>query len=88
VFPSPGFLEFHLTTLPLLYKEHQAILLERILHHQANEKDWEGFNFVNSHIQPTSICGLGAVAGRLIKQTMQKFPEEWEKYKKSLQVNV
>ncbi|HCO39043.1 MAG TPA: NADH-quinone oxidoreductase subunit F, partial [Aquificaceae bacterium] len=66
----------------------QATLLERILHHQADERDWEGFNFVNSHIQPTSICGLGAVAGRLIKQTMQKFPEEWEKYKKSLKVNV
>jgi hypothetical protein len=23
---------------------------------------------------------LGAVAGRLIRQTMQKFPEEWERY--------
>jgi len=40
--------------------------------------------FVNRYIQPTSICGLGAVAGRLIKQAMQKFPQEFERYRKRL----
>jgi NADH-quinone oxidoreductase subunit F len=60
----------------------QANLLHRIIQGTATEGDWEGFDFVNRFIQPTSICGLGAVAGRLIRQTMKKFPEEWEKYRK------
>ncbi|RUM28795.1 MAG: NADH-quinone oxidoreductase subunit F, partial [Aquifex sp.] len=60
----------------------QANLIERIYKGEATEKDWEGFDFVNRNIQPTSICGLGAVAGRLIRQTIEKFPEEWEKYRK------
>ncbi|MCX7735067.1 MAG: NADH-quinone oxidoreductase subunit F, partial [bacterium] len=64
----------------------QANLLEKIIQEHANGMDWEGFEFVNSYIQPTSICGLGAVAGRLIKQTIQKFPEEWERYKKRIKV--
>jgi NADH dehydrogenase subunit F (EC 1.6.5.3) len=58
----------------------QAYLLKKLIEGDATPEDWEGFQFVNKHIQPTSICGLGAVAGRLIRQTMQKFPEEWERY--------
>ncbi|SHK51601.1 NADH-quinone oxidoreductase subunit NuoF [Thermocrinis minervae] len=60
----------------------QEHLLKKILKGEATEEDWEGFIFVNRHIQPTSICGLGAVAGRLIKQVMEKFPEEVEAYRK------
>ena len=62
----------------------QAELLRRIYQGEATERDWEGFLFVNRYIQPTSICGLGAVAGRLIKQAMEKFPEEFERYKSRL----
>jgi len=58
----------------------QAHLLKKLVEGDATPEDWEGFQFVNKYIQPTSICGLGAVAGRLIRQTMQKFPEEWERY--------
>ncbi|HIC97987.1 MAG TPA: NADH-quinone oxidoreductase subunit F, partial [Aquificaceae bacterium] len=62
----------------------QAFLLEKIYRGEATEEDWEGFLFINKYIQPTSICGLGAVAGRLIKQAMEKFPEDFEKYKKAV----
>ncbi|MEJ7554881.1 MAG: NADH-ubiquinone oxidoreductase-F iron-sulfur binding region domain-containing protein, partial [Aquificaceae bacterium] len=66
----------------------QANLLEKIVHYEADEREWVGFEFVNSHIQPTSICGLGAVAGRLIRQAMQKFPQEWEKYRKQVKLGA
>ncbi len=59
----------------------QANLMEKIYKGEANQRDWEAFLYINSHIQPTSICGLGAVAGRLIKQAMQKFPKDFERYK-------
>ncbi len=62
----------------------QKELLKKIVEGKATEKDWEAFDFVNRFIQPTSICGLGAVAGRLIRQTMKKFPQEWERYRKVL----
>ncbi|MEN3034067.1 MAG: NADH-quinone oxidoreductase subunit F [Aquificaceae bacterium] len=64
----------------------QAILLERINSKTATDADWEAFDFVNRHIQPTSICGLGAVAGRLIRQTIEKFPKEWEEYRQRVLV--
>jgi NADH-quinone oxidoreductase subunit F len=62
----------------------QETLLRRIYRGEATERDWEGFLFINKFIQPTSICGLGAVAGRLIQQAMEKFPEDFERYRKKL----
>ena len=61
------------------YEQHN--LLKKIIKGDASEKDWEAFIYINKHIQPTSICGLGAVAGRLIRQAMEKFPKEFERYK-------
>jgi NADH-quinone oxidoreductase subunit F len=43
---------------------------------------------VTKYIQPTSVCGLGAVASRLIKQAMEKFPEDFAKKEQMSFVNI
>lgn len=66
----------------------QEYLLKKILSHEGDEKVWKGLKFVSDYIQPTAVCGLGAVASKLIKQAMKKFPNEFESYLESLKEGV
>jgi len=66
----------------------QAYLLDKIVKDEATPQTWEGLRLVTKYIQPTSVCGLGAVASRLIKQAMEKFPEDFAKKEQMSFVNI